>query len=89
MLGYADPNRPEHPGLYARRVDMVERSQPANAAEHRNTQELAGLYEISRILSEIGDFVPKATAAMEKVSTLADADWVTVGCPTIKSQGCT
>ena len=43
---------------------MVDRSRQAEAAEHRRTQELAGLYEISRILSEIGEFVPKATAAM-------------------------
>ena len=80
MLGYADPNRPEHPGLYARQVDMVGRSQPANAAEHRSTQELAGLYEI-------GDFVPKAAAAMEQVATLADADWVTFRMPNDQEPG--
>ena len=57
------------------------RRMPPNTAEHRSTQELAGLYEISRILSEIGDFVPKATAAMEKVAALADADWVTLRMP--------
>jgi GAF domain-containing protein len=66
---------------------MVERSQPANAAEHRSTQELPGLYEISRILSEIGDFVPKATAAMEKVAELADADWVTFRMPNDQEPG--
>ena len=59
---------------------MVERSQPANAAEHRSTQELAGL-------SEIGDFVPKATAAMEKVATLADADRVTFRMPNDQEPG--
>ncbi len=68
---------------------MVDRSQQANAAENRRTQELAGLYEISRILSEIGDFVPKATAAMEKVAALADSIGSHSGCPTIKSPVCT
>ncbi len=66
---------------------MVDRSQQANAAENRRTQELAGLYEISRILSEIGDFVPKATAAMEKVAALADADWVTLRMPNDQEPG--
>ena len=66
---------------------MVDRNQQANAAEHRRTQELAGLYEISRILSEIGDFVPKATAAMEKVAALADADWVTLRMPNDQEPG--
>ncbi|HIM63018.1 MAG TPA: GAF domain-containing protein [Dehalococcoidia bacterium] len=66
---------------------MVDRSQQANAAENRRTQELAGLYEISRILSEIGDFVPKATAAMEKVAALADADWVTLRMPDDQEPG--
>jgi len=66
---------------------MVDRNQQANAAEHRRTQELAGLYEISKILSEVGEFVPKATAAMEKVAALADADWVTLRMPNDKEPG--
>ena len=66
---------------------MVDRSQQASAAEHRRTQELAGLYEISKILSEVGDFVPKATAAMEKVAALADADWVTLRMPNDQEPG--
>ena len=47
--------------------EMVDPRQQAETSESRRTKELAGLYEISRILSEIGDFEPKAAAAMEKV----------------------
>ena len=41
-------------------------------------QELAGLYEISRIFSAAGDFETKATKALERLAVLAAADWVTL-----------
>lgn len=44
-------------------------------------QELAGLYEISRIFSTMGDLATKATAALEKVAVMSRADWVTLRMP--------
>ena len=47
----------------------------------RIQQELAGLYEITSIFSAEGDFQTKATNALEKVSVLTSADWVTLRLP--------
>jgi len=63
-----------------------ERTQ-AEAAERRRSHELTGLYEISRIFSETGDFEVKATAAMEKLAVLAGADWVTLRLPKENAPG--
>ncbi len=47
----------------------------------RAQRKLAGLYEISRILSAMGDFEAKAAEALEKMADLAAADWVTLRLP--------
>ena len=66
--------------LYAERIQ-------AEAAERRRSQELAGLYEISRIFSEIGDFKTKSTAALERLAVLAGAEWVTLRLPKEEEPG--
>jgi len=53
----------------------------------RTQQELAGLYEISRIFSAESDFQSKATEALERLSTLAAADWVTLRLPKEEEPG--
>jgi CHASE1-domain containing sensor protein len=50
-------------------------------------QELAGLYDISRIFSTEGDFESKATKALEKLAVLANADWVTLRLPNDEEPG--
>ncbi|MCH8297301.1 MAG: GAF domain-containing protein [Chloroflexi bacterium] len=67
-------------GAIANAQLFAERMQ-AEAAERRRSQELAGLYEISRIFSAMGDFEAKATDALEKLVVLASADWVTLRLP--------
>ncbi len=53
----------------------------------RAQQELAGLYEISRIFSATGDFESKATQALEILTELAAADWVTLRLPKKEEPG--
>jgi len=57
---------------------LQESQETALESERRQTRIHDGLYRISRIFAEAGDFKSKATAALEIVINLAGADWATL-----------
>ncbi|RUA20157.1 MAG: hypothetical protein DSY79_11835 [Chloroflexi bacterium] len=68
-----------HPGaqqdLVAGGVQSIE---SALESERQNTRVRDGLYRVSRIFAEVGDFNGKAKAALEILLNLASADWATL-----------
>ena len=54
---------------------LLKSQESALESERQNTRVHDGLYQISRIFADIGDFSGKATAALEIFVNLSDADW--------------
>ena len=57
---------------------LLESQEAALEKERQNTRLHNGLYQITRIFAEAGDFKGKATAALEILVNLAGADWSTL-----------
>ena len=57
---------------------LLKSQESALESERQNTRVHDGLYRVSRIFAEVGDFNDKSTAALEILVNLAGADWATL-----------
>ncbi len=57
---------------------LLKSQESALESERQNTRVRDGLYRVSRIFAEVGDFNGKAKAALEILLNLASADWATL-----------